>query len=99
MYDTFQVDRLIDMWLTEDIGYCDLTAQLMIEAGDMACFQMNAREPIVIAGVDVAARVFRRYDPDVQVEVLVRDGDRADKGARLLRVSGRARSLLTAERT
>ena len=99
MYDTFQVDRLIDTWLTEDIGYCDLTAQLMIEADEMASFQMNARESIMLAGVEVAARVFRRYDPDVQVKVLVRDGERVEKGTRLLEVSGRARSLLTAERT
>ena len=99
MYDTFQVDRLIDLWLTEDIGYCDLTAQLMIEAEDMAAFQMNARESLVVAGVEVAARVFRRYDPDVQVKSLVRDGERVEKGTRLLEVSGPARSLLTAERT
>ncbi|MET4577283.1 carboxylating nicotinate-nucleotide diphosphorylase [Ottowia thiooxydans] len=99
MYDTFQVDRLIDMWLTEDIGYCDLTAQLMIEADETAFFQMNARESIVVAGVDVAARVFRRYDADVQVKTLVRDGQVVDKGTRLLEVSGSARSLLTAERT
>ncbi|MGB3067125.1 MAG: carboxylating nicotinate-nucleotide diphosphorylase [Ottowia sp.] len=99
MYDTFQVDRLIDTWLTEDIGYCDLTAQLMIEADEMASFQMNARESLMLAGVEVAARVFRRYDPDVQVKVLVRDGERVEKGTRLLEVSGRARSLLTAERT
>lgn len=99
MYDTFQVDRLIDLWLTEDIGYCDLTAQLMIEAEEMAAFQMNARESLVVAGVEVAARVFRRYDPDVQVKSLVRDGERVEKGTRLLEVSGPARSLLTAERT
>ncbi|MBH1966336.1 MAG: carboxylating nicotinate-nucleotide diphosphorylase [Comamonadaceae bacterium] len=99
MYDTFQVDRLIDTWLTEDIGYCDLTAQLMIEADETASFQMNARESIVVAGVDVAARVFRRYDADVQVKTLVRDGQRVEKGTRLLEVSGNARSLLTAERT
>jgi len=99
MYDTFQVDRLIDLWLAEDIGYCDLTAQLMIEADEMASFQMNARESIMVAGVEVAARVFRRYDSDVEVRTLVRDGDRVEKGTRLLEVSGRARSLLTAERT
>ena len=99
MYDKFQVDRLIDLWLTEDIGYCDLTAQVMIEADESAAFVMNAREPIVIAGIEVAARVFQRYDPDVKTKVLVRDGDRVEKGARLMEVSGPARSLLTAERT
>ena len=99
MYDKFPVDRLIDLWLTEDIGYCDLTAQVMIEADESAAFVMNAREPIVIAGIEVAARVFQRYDPEVKVKVLVRDGARVEKGARLMQVSGPARSLLTAERT
>lgn len=99
MYDAFQTDRLIDLWLTEDIGACDLTAQVMIEASERGAFTMNAREPIVVAGIDVAARVFKRYDPEVEVEMLVRDGDRIAKGAKMMHVSGPARSLLTAERT
>ena len=99
MYDAFQTDRLIDLWLAEDIGACDLTAQVMIEADERGAFTMNAREPIVVAGIGVAARVFKRYDPDVDVRVLVRDGDRVAKGAKLMNVSGPARSLLTAERT
>ena len=99
MYDAFQTDRLIDLWLTEDIGACDLTAQVMIEASERGAFTMNAREPIVVAGIDVAARVFKRYDPEVEVRLLVRDGDRIAKGAKMMNVSGPARSLLTAERT
>jgi nicotinate-nucleotide pyrophosphorylase (carboxylating) len=99
MYDPFQTDRLIDLWLAEDIGACDLTAQVMIEADETGAFFMNAREPIVVAGIDVAARVFKRYDPALAVKTLVRDGDRVDKGTRLLDVSGPARSLLTSERT
>ncbi|RXZ38626.1 carboxylating nicotinate-nucleotide diphosphorylase [Oxalobacteraceae bacterium CAVE-383] len=99
MYDVFQTDRLIDQWLSEDIGYCDLTAQLMIEADDTGAFIMNAREPMIAAGVEVAARVFKRYDPTLTVKVLVKDGDRVEPGAVLLEVSGTARSVLTAERT
>ncbi|MGE0797962.1 MAG: carboxylating nicotinate-nucleotide diphosphorylase [Lautropia sp.] len=99
MYDPFQIDRLIDLWLTEDIGYCDLTAQVMIEPDETGAFYMNAREPIVIAGIDVAARVFLRYDPSLQLQTLVKDGDRVERGARLLDVAGAARSVLTAERT
>ncbi len=99
MYDKFQTDRLIDSWLAEDVGACDLTAQVMIEPDEQGAFAMNAREPMVIAGIDVAARVFRRYDQDVAVELLVRDGGRVEKGARLMNVRGPARSLLTAERT
>lgn len=99
MYDTFQTDRLIDQWLSEDIGYCDLTAQVMIEPHETGVFYMNARESLIVSGIDVAARVFKRYDPDLQVEVRAKDGDLAHKGDILLSVSGAARSVLTAERT
>ena len=99
MYDTFSTDRLIDFWLTEDIGAFDLTAQTMIEASEQAAFSMNAREPMTVAGIAVAARVFQRYDPSLQVAVRVADGQRVDKGAILLDVTGSARSMLTAERT
>ena len=99
MYDVFQTDRLIDMWLTEDIGYCDLTAQVMIEANETGAFFMNAREDLIVAGIDVAARVFKRYDPTLEVVVRVKDGDHVKKGAVLLDVRGNARSVLTAERT
>ena len=99
MYDVFQTDRLIDQWLSEDIGYCDLTAQLMIDAEDTGSFIMNAREPMIAAGVEVAARVFLRYDPTLSVKVRVKDGDKIAAGTVLLEVSGAARSVLTAERT
>ncbi len=99
MYDKFATDRLIDLWLIEDIGACDLTVQTMIEEDEMGAFHMNAREPLVVAGIGVAARVFQRYDPSLRVDVRVRDGDKVEKGAILLTVSGCARSVLTAERT
>jgi nicotinate-nucleotide pyrophosphorylase (carboxylating) len=99
MYDVFQTDRLIDLWLTEDIGYCDLTAQLMIEAHETGAFFMNARETLIVAGIDIAARIFKRYDPTLEVLVRVKDGDKVEAGTVLLEVSGTARSVLTAERT
>ena len=99
MYDTFQTDRLIDLWLAEDIGHCDLTAQLMIEAHETGAFVMHAREPLIMAGIDVAARIFKRYDPTLEVTVRVKDGDKVDTGAVLLEVSGNARSVLSTERT
>ncbi len=98
MYDTFQTDRLIDLWLTEDIGTCDLTAQLMIDEEATGTFHMNAREHMVIAGIDVAARLFVRYDAGLTVTKLVKDGQTVEKGTRMLTVSGPARSILTAER-
>ncbi|MDB5774573.1 MAG: nicotinate-nucleotide pyrophosphorylase [Herbaspirillum sp.] len=99
MYDVFQTDRLIDMWLSEDIGYCDLTAQVMIEPEETGAFYMNARETLIVSGLEVAARVFKRYDPTLEVIVHVKDGVKVDAGTVLLTVSGKARSVLTAERT
>lgn len=99
MYDSFATDRLIDLWLTEDIGACDLTVQVMIEPDETGKFQMNAREPMIVAGIEVAARVFKRYDPELKVKLLVKDGDKVEKGAILMEIEGAARSVLTAERT
>jgi nicotinate-nucleotide pyrophosphorylase (carboxylating) len=99
MYDTFSTDRLIDQWLMEDIGGCDLTVQTMIGKHETGAFHMNARESMIIAGVDVAARVFQRYDPSLEIKVKVADGDRVEKGAILVELRGSARSILTAERT
>jgi nicotinate-nucleotide pyrophosphorylase (carboxylating) len=99
MYDVFQTDRLIDLWLAEDIGYCDLTAQVMIEADETGAFYMNARETLIASGIEVAARIFKRYDPTLEVVVRVKDGDKVEAGAVLIDVRGNARSVLTVERT
>jgi nicotinate-nucleotide pyrophosphorylase (carboxylating) len=99
MYDRFATERLIDLWLREDIGACDLTVQVMIEESETGAFRMNAREPMILAGLDVAASVFRRYEPALSVAVSAKDGDRVAKGATLLLVEGPARGILTAERT
>jgi nicotinate-nucleotide pyrophosphorylase (carboxylating) len=99
MYDRFAVQRLIDLWLTEDIGACDLTVQVMIEPDERGHFAMNAREPMSIAGIEVAAEIFRRYDPRLGIDVLVKDGDVVETGAILLVVEGPAQGILTGERT
>jgi nicotinate-nucleotide pyrophosphorylase (carboxylating) len=99
MYDVFQTEKLIELWLTEDIGHCDLTVQLMVAEDTIGTFHMNAREPMHVAGIDVAARVFCKYDPQLKVTRFVKDGDKVEKGTRLLTVTGPARSILTAERT
>ncbi|HMG49186.1 MAG TPA: carboxylating nicotinate-nucleotide diphosphorylase [Inquilinus sp.] len=99
MYDRYATTRLIDLWLQEDIGYCDLTVQVMIEPEETGAFVMNAREPMVVSGIEVAAEVFRRYDPRCAVTVRVKDGDRVTAGQVLLDVSGPAQAILTAERT
>ena len=99
MLDLYLVNRLIDLWLAEDIGHGDITSLTMIDASASGTFHMNARQPIAVAGIDVAAACFRRYDPRLEVEITAHDGDRVASGTTLLRLKGEARSLLTVERT
>ena len=98
MIDPLVVEDLIDRALSEDIGFCDLTSELVIPADAKADFLINTRNDIVVAGLDIAARVFRRRVPECKIEMFVRDGERAARGAKLARVTGPARGLLTAER-
>jgi nicotinate-nucleotide pyrophosphorylase (carboxylating) len=99
MLDPLVIEDLIDRALREDIGFCDLTSELVIPADAKADFMLNTRHDIVVAGLDIAARVFRRRVPDCKIEAFVKDGDRAARGARLARITGAARGLLAAERT
>jgi nicotinate-nucleotide pyrophosphorylase (carboxylating) len=99
MLDLYLTHRLIDFWLAEDIGHGDITSLAMIDAEAQGAFHMNARQPLALAGIEVAAACFRRYDPTVEVELTAKDGDRVQPKTTLLKVKGKARSLLTVERT
>ena len=99
MYNRLHVERLIDLWLLEDVGHGDLTASLMIDPAATATFDVNAREPMVVAGIDVMAMVFRRWEPRIEVTVLRPDGTRVPAHEPLARVHGPAQGILTAERT
>jgi nicotinate-nucleotide pyrophosphorylase (carboxylating) len=77
----------------------DLTSELAVPAEARADFAINTRQEIVVAGIDVAAAVFRRRVPDCTFDKKVRDGQTIAKGTLMARVTGEARGLLTAERT
>ena len=99
MIDPILIEELIGPFLREDIGFVDLTSTIMIDATTDGTFDVNAREDIVVAGLDVAGAVFRRCEPNCTYEPRVKDGDHVKDGTTLARVSGKARGLLTAERT
>lgn len=98
MYEKRRIEKLIELWLDEDVAYYDLTARIMIEPGTRAKLVFNAREPFVLCGIDVAGMVLRRLDPDCKFEVLVADGTAVEGGAALARIDGDAQAILTAER-
>src|SRR5213596_1672504 len=98
MIDPLVVEELIDRALAEDIGFADLTSELVIPAAARAELALNARQDIVVAGIDVAAQVFRRRVPECRVELRVKDGERVRAGAAMGGVEGPARGLLAVER-
>jgi nicotinate-nucleotide pyrophosphorylase (carboxylating) len=99
MIDPTVVEELIERALAEDIGFCDLTSELVIPADARAELALNARQDIVVAGIDVAAQVFRRGVPQCRVELRVKDGERVRAGTAMGGVEGPARGLLAVERT
>ena len=92
------VDRLIDLSFAEDIGDGDHTTLCCIPEDAMGKSHLLIKEDGILAGVEIAKEVFRRFDPEMQVEVLMQDGTRVKKGDIAMIVSGRVRSLLQTER-
>ena len=92
------IDRLIDLSFAEDIGDGDHTTLCCIPEDAMGKSRLLIKEEGIIAGVEVAKKVFARFDPEMQVEVLIGDGSHVKPGDVAMIVSGRVRSLLQTER-
>ena len=96
----FDLDEFVERVLAEDLGSGgDVTSKATISDDARFTAEMNCREPIVVAGLEIAIAFFRALDPDVAIEQLVSDGDKVDAGTVLLRLEGQARAMLTAERS
>jgi nicotinate-nucleotide pyrophosphorylase (carboxylating) len=96
----FDVDAFVRATLAEDLGQGgDITSAAVIPAEAMFRGVMDSRDAIVVAGLPIAEAFFLALDPDVRIERLVEDGASVPAGTDLLRLTGRARALLTAERS
>lgn len=91
-------DRLIDLAFAEDIGDGDHTTLCCIPENAMGKSHLLIKEDGILAGIEVAKKVFSRFDPTLKVEVLLGDGSRVKKGDIAMIVSGKTRSLLQTER-
>ncbi|MGN6375285.1 MAG: carboxylating nicotinate-nucleotide diphosphorylase [Sphingomonas sp.] len=95
-----ELDSFIDRVLAEDLGTAgDITSAAVIPADAVFTGVMATRDPIVLAGVDLAAAFFRRLYPDVSIEQFAADGERVAAGGEVMRIAGNARALLSAERS
>jgi nicotinate-nucleotide pyrophosphorylase (carboxylating) len=90
---------LVRAALREDVGPGDVTTTATVEAQALAQARITQKEPGVIYGLDVAEAVFSELDPGARFERLVQEGRWREQGGPVLAISGRARALLTGERT
>ncbi|RZV33435.1 MAG: carboxylating nicotinate-nucleotide diphosphorylase [Sphingomonadaceae bacterium] len=101
----FDCDRFVRTTLAEDLGEGlpgggrDVTSESVIPADARFAGVMDSRDPITVAGLPIAAAFFRALDPQMEIEILVEEGSRVEPGTDLMRLSGNARAMLTAERS
>ena len=101
----FDLDRFVRATLDEDLGAGlpggghDVTAESLIPADARFAGVMDSRDPIVVAGLPIAAAFFRSLDPGMEIEILAEEGAPVQPGTDLMRLAGNARAMLTAERS
>jgi len=94
-----QIDKIIELALAEDLGQSDVTSEILIPPDLVGKAYILVKEEGVIAGLEVAEKVFRHVDPTLKVEILIKDGAKVKAGDITANVSGAVISILEAERT
>src|SRR5690348_2601450 len=98
--EDFALHDFVQRTLAEDLGKGgDITSAATIPAEARFTAEMNCRQAVVLAGLEVAAEFFRALDSGVKVDLPAKDGDRIVHGTTVMRLSGNARAMLTAERS
>jgi nicotinate-nucleotide pyrophosphorylase (carboxylating) len=96
----FDLQEFVRRVLAEDMGSGgDVTSDATIDADARFSAEMNCREPITVAGLDIAVAFFRSLDREVRIKKDVNDGDTVPAGTVLMRLEGNARAMLSAERS
>jgi nicotinate-nucleotide pyrophosphorylase (carboxylating) len=93
------LEILIRTALEEDIGRGDITTSCTVPPGAQGEGRIVAKEPLVLAGIDVASQVFWAVNRELKVHIPLKDGSRANEGDTLLEVAGDLAAILAAERT
>ena len=101
----FDLDAFVTATLDEDLGVGlpggghDVTSESVIDADARFSGVMDSRDAITVAGLPIAAAFFHRLDPAMEIEILVEEGVQVAAGSQLMRLAGKARAMLTAERS
>ena len=97
--ENFELREFVRRVLAEDLGTGgDVTSKATIAPDARFTAEMNARQEITVAGLDVAAAFFRELDAKIEIEQPAKDGDRVTPGTAILRLAGNAQAMLAAER-
>jgi len=94
-----QVDNIIDLALAEDLGHGDITSEVLIPPNLEGKASILIKERGILAGVEVAKKVFLRVDSSLRFNVLTKDGTKVKPGDTVATVSGKVISILKVERT
>ena len=94
-----QVDNIIDLALAEDLSHGDITTEVLIPPHLQGKASILIKEAGIVAGGEIAKKVFLRVDPSLEVGVLIKDGTKVKPGDVVASISGRVASILKAERT
>ncbi|GAB5480508.1 MAG: carboxylating nicotinate-nucleotide diphosphorylase [Parasphingorhabdus sp.] len=99
--DRFDLDAFVDSTLAEDLGPTgrDVTSEAVIPEDAIFTGVMDSRHEAVIAGLPIAEAFFRSLDPDVEIEILAAEGQAVEAGTDIMRLKGKGRAMLTAERS
>lgn len=98
-WNSAEIGDLVWRALAEDVGSGDVTTGATVPPDEAASARIIARQPVVCAGLPLAGKVFRTLDPEMQVQCLQKEGSFVEQGSELLRLAGKARAILTGERT
>jgi len=98
MPDSAQIEEIVDRALAEDLGGGDVTTEALISEDKQGKASIVVKQEGILAGADVARRVFQTVDPELRVDILMKDGAQVKPGSIIARVQGRAASILKAER-
>jgi nicotinate-nucleotide pyrophosphorylase (carboxylating) len=100
MLPDFDLDAFVRATLAEDLGAGgDITSMATIPVDARFGGVMDSRDAITVAGLPIAERFFRALEPAMEIEILVEEGAQVASGSDLMRLSGNARAMLTAERS
>ena len=99
MYNIEMIKDNLNLFLKEDIGHYDLTSTILIDENTYGNFSLNAREDLILSGIDAALHIFRKCEPNCDIEISAQDSNSLAAGDVIATIAGPARNILMGERT